>query len=289
VIVDVGQYAFVCPSAASGSVVTGSTGEAAPFDAFCQRGFALIPSLLDPDEIDGARHEADEVLAAPRLGGCDRPFNALTPLRWNDPVVHRCLTSPPRLIAIADAIGATDLRWISGYISVKAANSPPLWWHQDWWCWDHPVTLRAEAAQVSVLCYLSATDRASAALRVLPGSHRAGTALHRLLPSAHSTHCDTLDLADPALNAGDAVAVDYRLLHGTHHNDGTADRHCVVLNFAPEWNRLPEDIRAHLIQSPALPTLREAHQLPDTMRERLPNYDGTPRDLPINRVPPPGW
>jgi ectoine hydroxylase-related dioxygenase (phytanoyl-CoA dioxygenase family) len=290
----------VYPSGASGSVVTGSTAEAAPFDAFCQRGYALLPSLLDPDEMDGARHDADEVLAAPRPGGCDRPFNALTPLRWNDRVVRRVLTSPPGVAAIADAIGATDLRWISGYVSVKAAHSPPLWWHQDWWCCDHPVTFRAEPAQVSVLCYLSPTDRCSAALRVIPGSHRPGTALHPLLATEHSTNCDALDLADPAfrdhpmqqtlaLNAGDAIAIDYRLLHGTHHNQGTTDRHCILLNFAPSWDRLPEDIRAHLIQSPALPTSHEVQQLPDTMRELLPNYDGAPIDLPLNRVPSPGW
>jgi ectoine hydroxylase-related dioxygenase (phytanoyl-CoA dioxygenase family) len=256
--------------------------------------------LLHADEVEDACHDVDEVLVAPRVGGCDRPFNALTPLRWDDRLVRRLLASPTRIAAIADAIGASDLRWISAYVSVKAAQSPPLWWHQDWWCWDHPLSFRAEAVQVSVLCYLSPTDGCSGALRVIPGSHRANTTLHGALPAAHSTNCDTLDLADAAfqdhpmqrtfaLHAGDAVALDYRLLHGTHHNQRTTDRNCVVLNFTPSWTQLPEEIRAHLIQSPALPTPREAHALPDELRDLLPTYDGAPIDLPINRVPPPRW
>jgi hypothetical protein len=27
---------------------------------------------------------------------------------------------------------ATDLRWISGYVTVKEPRTPPRWWHQDW-------------------------------------------------------------------------------------------------------------------------------------------------------------
>src|SRR5262245_62574851 len=43
------------------------------------------------------------------------------------------------------------------YASTKAARSPALSWHQDWWCWDHAVTYRPAAPQVAILCFLSDT------------------------------------------------------------------------------------------------------------------------------------
>jgi hypothetical protein len=36
-----------------------------------------------------------------------------------------------RIELLRDALTAKDLKWISGYISVKNACSPALWWHQD--------------------------------------------------------------------------------------------------------------------------------------------------------------
>jgi hypothetical protein len=286
-------------ASASGLTVACRNPKAWPRADFREDGFAVLPGLLDCNEcVDSAILDAKRVLSAPRVGGCERPFNTLVPLRWNDDLVHRFLQSSARVAAIAETMNATDLRWISGYISVKTAHSPPLWWHQDWWCWNHPISFRAEAAQASMLCYLSQTGPRSAALRVIPGSHRVRNGLHDALPTAHGQTCDTLDRGDVAfqdhpaqrtlaLRAGDAVVVDYRLLHGTHANHRTADRYCVVLNFAPSWSRLPSDIRAHLIQHPALPTPSEVDDLPDAIRALLPTYEGKPTDLAINRERPP--
>jgi hypothetical protein len=54
----------------------------------------------------------------------------LVPLRWNDDVVRCLLGSRRRVQEVRDAVGAGDLRWISGYVSVKEAMSGPLSWHQ---------------------------------------------------------------------------------------------------------------------------------------------------------------
>src|SRR5262249_28320217 len=109
--------------------------------------------------------------------GCSRPNNVLLPLRWSDDIVRTILASVPRVQTIRDAVGAGDLRWISGYVSLKEPHSGPLPWHQDWWCWDHPVSFRRPAPQVAVLCYLAPTDREHGALRVLPESHVRSSAI----------------------------------------------------------------------------------------------------------------
>jgi ectoine hydroxylase-related dioxygenase (phytanoyl-CoA dioxygenase family) len=148
-----------------------------------------------------------------------------------------------RLGEVADA---EDLRWISGYLSLKEPHSPALRCHQDWWCWDHSTSFATQAPQVAVLCNLDQTEDRNAALRVLPGSHRASASLHAALPKAHAPDADALGPAHPAmrdhpdqltlrLRAGDAVVIDYRLLHGTHANATGARRDCVLLTSAPSW------------------------------------------------------
>lgn len=226
-------------------------------------GFTTIEGLLEAHELPALRAEVQRVLAGPLPPGCERPHNVLAPVAWGDPVVERVLAQGKRREALAAAIEAEDLRWISGYVSVKAPHSAALEWHQDWWCWDHPASFQSEPAQVAVLIYLTDTSPRTAALRVKPGTHQ-GPA--------------TRGPVTLAVRAGDAVACDYRVLHGTHPNDAAARRDCLILNFAPSWSSLPDDIRAHLIRHPCLP-LKAGDDL-------LPDYDGEPRDLRLNRVPP---
>lgn len=261
--------------------------------AFVDEGFVVLPGLLTGESLRRAKAAADGAVTSPAGISCERPNNTLVPLRWDDELVNIVLAGHTR---IAQAISAKDLRWISGYVSVKEPHSPPLWWHQDWWAWDHGVTFKREAPQVALLCYLSDTTQSTGALRVLPGSHSASTPLHRILPEAHSDESTGLDLHHPAmvdqpnqvtleLRAGDAVITDYRLLHGTHAHAADHRRDCVILNFAPDWNTLPTDIRGHLISHSALPR----HDEPvtsTTVTSLLPSFDGPRRDLPLNRNAP---
>ena len=255
-------------------------------------GFAVLRRFIGEDELGALRAAVDRSLAKPLPPGCERPHNTLAPLRFNDPIVTALLESPRRQAAINQATSADDLRWISAYISVKEAGSAALWWHQDWWCWNHPVSYRAEASQVAVLCYLADTTAANGALRVIPGSHLRSTPLHAALPEAHTHAAGGLDRDHLAMRdhpdqltlevrAGDAVVTDYRLLHGTHANSTGDRRDCVLLSFTPSWGRLPPDLRAHLIRHPALPTAEERNG-----SGLWPDFDGTPRDLALSRVAP---
>jgi hypothetical protein len=254
-------------------------------------------ALIDADELPSVQRDVDAVLAQPMPPGCERPHNTLAPLRWDHEIVQRLLRSERRRRALVHAIRASGLRWISAYVSVKDPRSEALWWHQDWWCWDHPISYRRDAAQVAVLCYLTPTTCSNGALRVLPGTHHRSIELHAALPEAHTRESRHVDSEDPAMRdheeqltlavgAGDAVALDYRLLHATHANRSAIRRDCLVLTYAPAWHQLPIEVRAHLIRHPAQPWPLERMDASLKDLQLLPAFDDEPRDLKLNRVAP---
>lgn len=279
--------------------VAQSTSLEPPQEYFSRDGFLVLEGFLAEDETERLLSEVDVALRRPRHPSCTRPHNTLLPLRWSDTTVRVLLESDCRIQMVRDATGANDLRWISAYISIKDARSGPLGWHQDWWCWDHPVSFRRPAPQIAVLCYLNHTDRESnGALRLLPGSHLRSSAIHVTLAEAHEAATEGLVPGHPALSdhpaqvtlllaAGNAVVIDYRLLHGTHANTSELRRDCVILNFTPSWRDLPDDIRAHLINHSAQPAKDEViPAVPSWESGLLPRFDGVRRDLHLNRFPP---
>jgi hypothetical protein len=263
---------------------------------FNDQGYSLLEGWLEPPLLDELRRCADAAAATPQMPGCDRPHNRLVALRWNDELVDLVLGRDAAVRRLSTAIEADDLRWISGYVSIKEPHSQPLWWHQDWWCWGHPVSYRRDAAQVALLCYLGDTGADSGALRLLPGSHHRSRPLHAVLPEAHaqrgalgSDHAALSDQPDQvtvSARAGDAVVLDYRLLHGTHANAGERRRDCVLLSFTPCWRRLPKDVRAHLIGHLAQPTEAERASASPTWAGLLPSFAGRQTDLGLERAAP---
>ena len=262
---------------------------------FVGDGFAVLDGFLTPAEIREVALLVESRLRAPHGGQCERPHNTLLPLRFDDRVVAIALGRSERLARLAAAVDADDLRWISGYVSSKEPRSAPLLWHQDWWCWDHPVSFRRTSAQIALLCYLTAVDETNGGLRLLPGSNHRSTALHAVLPEAHSEESDAVASEHVAmddvpgqltlrLRAGDAVAIDYRLLHGTHANASNNRRDCLLLSFTPSWRKLPSDVRAHLVSHPAQPAAGETP--PAWQAALLPHFAGRRRDLPLNRNAP---
>jgi ectoine hydroxylase-related dioxygenase (phytanoyl-CoA dioxygenase family) len=161
------------------------------------------------------------------------------------------------------------------------------------------VSFRAPASQIAVLCYLSDADETNGALRVLPGSHLRYTPLHEMLPEPHGDEANRLALDHPAMSdapgqvtmrvrAGDAVALDYRLLHGTHANASKLRRDAILLSFTPDWSALPADIRGHLISHPALLAEDETRAARVILGDLLPEFRGPAKDLPVLRLRPRG-
>jgi Phytanoyl-CoA dioxygenase (PhyH) len=264
---------------------------------FVRDGFAVLEGFVNEVDLKNLVPLVESILTSSHELACTRPHNTLVPLRWNDPIVRLLLESALTMQALTDALRADDLKWISGYVSIKEAHSPPLWWHQDWWCWDHPLSYRRMAPQVAVLCYLADTTAENGALRVLPGSHHKSTSIHAVLPEAHGVNAEELDPEHAAfrdlpgqmtlcLSAGDAVVIDYRLLHATHGNGCGSRRDCILLSFTPSWKTLPTDIKAHLIDHPAQPSETGRMNVSPALRRLLPSFSGMRRDLPLNRNAP---
>ena len=188
-------------------------------------------------------------------------------LNWNSAIVQGILRNESALNTLMNAVAATDLRWISGYISIKEPVSPPLWWRQDWWCWDHKVSYFYQAPQIAMMIYIDATTNHNGALRILPGSHHRSITVHQQLrvveetgaaiPEDHASMMPHTNQLFLELEMGDAVVIDYRLLHGTEANATKDRRDCIILNFAPHWMDLPLDIQAHLAAHAAQPTAWE--------------------------------
>jgi ectoine hydroxylase-related dioxygenase (phytanoyl-CoA dioxygenase family) len=261
-------------------------------------GYAVIASFLNRPELQLFGRAVDDVLSSARHTGMSRPGNDLVPLRWNDPIVRLVLGSERHIRRMRDVLDAPDLKWLSGYLSLKAPHSPALWWHQDWWCWDHRISFARAATQVALVSYLTDTDVRNGALRVLPGSHHASTPIHRHLPEPHGAEANELPSDHAAmsdcpgqitlsLKAGDAVVLDYRLLHGTHPNETEERRDCILLSFIPAWRPLPSEIKAHLAAHPALPDHTEERLRTTSGYDGLlPRFSGVPASIPVNRVPP---
>jgi hypothetical protein len=265
---------------------------------FTDLGYSVMPSFLEAHEVPLLGSLVEAALTAPSSNGMSRPGNDIIPLRWDDSIVRQLLASDRRITALRTVLQAPDLRWLSAYVSSKPSRSPALVWHQDWWCWDHPVSFRREPVQAAVLCYLGDTNRENGALRVLPRSHHASMPLHRYLPEPHSEAAKTLPPEHPAvsdtdgqvtlaLDAGDAVVMDYRLLHGTHSNATTQRRDAVLFSFVPGWRMLPRAVQAHLADHPALPGATELASAAGCYYSALlPVFDGVPASLCIKQTPP---
>ena len=155
--------------------------------------------------------------------------------------------------------GFEDTVFSSGYLISKPAKSPPLFWHQDWWGWDHPSSYTSTIAQFFVMIYLQKTDRENGCLRVIPGSHRKD---FELLSSLEA-HTDELSAYnDPSsiqfqnldeevgveVDVGDVVFGDARLLHGAYGNNSDRERGLLTLWYHPNFGDLPGAIRSSIWQ-----------------------------------------
>src|SRR2546426_2127064 len=94
---------------------------------FVRDGFAVLESFVNKVELKKIVPLVETVVTSSHELACTRPHNTLAPLRWNDPIVGLLLKSDRRVQALTDVLRADDLKWISGYVSIKEPHSPPLW------------------------------------------------------------------------------------------------------------------------------------------------------------------
>ena len=147
----------------------------------------------------------------------------------------------------------------SGYIISKPKDGPALFWHQDWWAWQHEISYTEEIAQFFVMIYLQNTDQKNGCLRVLPGTHRNPQIL-QAFKNAHSDSVSRVENPEDPLYSsmegevevpvsyGDVVVGDARMVHGALPNRTEDERLLITLWFHPNYERLPEEIKERIFE-----------------------------------------
>ena len=220
-----------------------------------QDGYAVAKSVLASDLLDTLRQQRDYVPGG--LSQAHReayqPQGSLVNLGDYPEFSH--LIGSAVLQKLIQGLGPASCCWLAGYLISKSPRSPALFWHQDWWGWDHPLSYTSRLLSLGVMIYLSDTRRENGCLRVIPGSHRCQHRLHAL-PVAHEESLSHIEDPDNIAyqsdesevaveeTAGDVVLLDPRLLHSAYPNETDEERSLITLWYLPEFNELPPTIRA---------------------------------------------
>jgi len=222
------------------------------------QGYAVVPGVISQEEISALNDASERLCADPSYAHLqkDKYTGSLIPVS-KDPVFAELIAHKAAL-SVFDELGwGPTLRWMSGFIISKPPYSPSLGWHQDSWYWDQQVAYSKEPAQVFAMYYLTDTTEENGCLRVLPGSHHTPHPLHDELGAAHSEevrsggeawrqlpeHRDISDAVNVAVNAGDLVIGDARVLHGARENQTASRRSLITLWYLPRYTQLSRSMR----------------------------------------------
>ncbi|MDA0336497.1 MAG: phytanoyl-CoA dioxygenase family protein [bacterium] len=261
-------------------------------------GFCVFDSVLDDDLLRRTREASDRLLEAQSAEhfAIQKSTGSLVPVT-DDPFFAELVAAPGALRALT-TLGYTNPRWASGYVISKPPHSPALFWHQDWWGWNDPISQTwAHPPQAFLMYYLVDTSRANGCLRLIPGSHRKRHKMHDAVPDAHTD--DLRAVTDPdhpayhaaagevdvPVQAGSLVIGDSRMLHASHANTSDHRRTVITLWYYPAWDELPEGVRA-FIGGAQLPDTWDGEPLA-TIGSLHPTYDGDVAPTVWNRIPGP--
>ena len=159
--------------------------------------------------------------------------------------------------ALNENFDFSDLRFSSGYLISKPPKSPPLFWHQDWWGWEHKSSYTDFIHQIFVMVYLTDTTRENGCLKFLPGSHRSKHKFHES-KNAHSEELARVDNPNDPLflnekeeidvpsKLGDIVVGDARVLHAANKNNSDKKRSLITLWYHPHYNQMTDEMRSRI-------------------------------------------
>ena len=263
-----------------------------------EEGYCRFENVLDAPMLDELRQVTDAMLDAyaPEAAHKYRYQGSNIGIAFQHPVFPRLFTLPKALETLR-ALGFPNPVFWSAFCLSKPPHAPPLYWHQDWWGWDEPISGLPTPAQVFLMYYLTDTTPENGCLRVIPGTHCRRIELHDLLPSAHSEetyeanpnsvqfqhHPDEVDVP---VKAGDLVIGDARILHAAHANHTDQRRTCLTLWYLPDFDTLPESIKAFAAQNHPIPP-PDFIETPESRRlaAMIPHYAGIVPPITFNRMP----
>ena len=117
-------------------------------DQLDREGFCVFEGILDVQMLNRVRQASDRLLDTQDEAHFrdQRSTGSLISV-YDDPFFAELATFPNAL-KVFNMLGFEDPKWASGYIISKPPNSPPLFWHQDWWVWDDPSSYKLPAQQL---------------------------------------------------------------------------------------------------------------------------------------------
>ncbi len=259
-------------------------------------GYCVFEQVLSPEMLARVRAASDGLLAAQSAEHFDKQKSTGSMVSvYDDPFFADLVAYDPALDALT-SLGYPNPRWSSGFVISKPGHSPPLFWHQDWWGWNDPISYTDIPQQLFLMYYLVNTRIQNGCLRVIAGSHRKRHPLHDVV---HKAHTDELrratDPSHPAyqpipedqdvpVRAGDLVIGDSRLLHGSRANQSRERRTVITLWYHPNFDISSPRIQAYLskIQTQVSDWPPRAQEL---VQRLVPTYVGNEEPLEWNRVP----
>ncbi|MCY4403669.1 MAG: phytanoyl-CoA dioxygenase family protein [Candidatus Poribacteria bacterium] len=267
------------------------------YDQLITDGYCVIENVLQEDMLSSLRKVTDELLDAQTEEQRDAVRSSGSMISVYTHSLFSELVAYPRALIALEALGFLRPKWSSGYVISKPPQSPPLFWHQDWWGWDDPCSYTALPQQLFLMYYLVDTIPYNGCLRVIKGSHLNRHPLHNSLPSAHAAELQKVenedhpafqhypDEIDITVRSGDLVIGDSRLLHASHANQSDERRTVITLWYHPYFALLPEAMQAHIGRHRQNPAWTKADW--NRIAELAPIYEGKTEPMNWNRTPGP--
>jgi hypothetical protein len=162
-------------SSIAGPSVSESTIDASTLAGFAERGFLVLPGLLPDELVSRIKPEVDrwvdDGLRAASIACCTDPVASGTPPTLElELAAHGELLSHPPLMALLTRLMGPAFAFHHMHSDRQAADLPGKPWHHDYE--QRPQSDRTHT-MIHTLHYLDGLDEDTAALVVLPGSHRA--------------------------------------------------------------------------------------------------------------------
>ena len=243
---------------------------------YTRDGFVLRAGVFAPAELDGLRAAVEDTVAqvvaharrpdsGPEflLAGHRLQFSSRTVIQWEwrdgspevrllEPFTHldarfATLWDDRRLVEPAqDAVGVAAVAPFTCKLNLKRPREGSEFpWHQDYPYW-YVRTSDGAHQIVTAMLFLDEATAENGALRVLPGSHRAGPAPRdRTEETGFLADPTRIDAAQEALvpaAAGSILFFPSLLLHRSSPNTSAHQRRALLLSFQPAGRPRQEDM-----------------------------------------------
>ena len=133
-------------------------------------GFCVIDNILTEEFLQELRDESERLIAGNvQLEKQIYHGHYISVSNDENEHVHRLLEWQPSRKALEE-MGFGDFTARGGIIILtKDPGAPPLFWHQDWYHWDDPMSCTPWPQQIFLNYYLTDTTLENGCLKVIPG------------------------------------------------------------------------------------------------------------------------